>query len=178
MGAVAHLHMTTHTSTVVSMESNVTRLEPTPEGALIRHIREAVIPKLPVRAAAERAGMSAEQWGYIERGYRPSRNGEPPQPFSPPAATLARMARTLRISAKTLAEEGERPDAAALLDYSPAAELVMTARHARPFLPYEIPLEVGDSARLVLPVDMTAEEAERICGVIRSLAFPPEPTPA
>jgi len=153
------------------MKPDVTRLEPTPEGALIRRTRETAIPKLPIRVAAERAGMSAEQWGYIERGYRPSRAGEPPQPFSPPAATLARIARTLRIPARQLAEEGGRPDAAALLDHSPAAELVMTGM-ARSFLPYEIPLGDGGSARLVLPVDMTAEEAERICGVVRSLAWP------
>lgn len=43
----------------------------------------------------------------------------------------------------------------------------------RKFIPYEIPLGPDDPsrARLVLPEDMTTEEAERICEVIRSLAF-------
>jgi len=41
----------------------------------------------------------------------------------------------------------------------------------RQFLPYEVPLADGETARLVLPVDLTQEEADRICGVIQSLAF-------
>ena len=41
----------------------------------------------------------------------------------------------------------------------------------RPFLPYEIPLGDGETARLVLPAVMTKEEADRICGVIQALAF-------
>jgi hypothetical protein len=47
---------------------------------------------------------------------------------------------------------------------------------SRRFIPYEIPIEEGNHSRsgrvrLVLPEDMTTEEAERICEVIRSLAF-------
>ena len=41
----------------------------------------------------------------------------------------------------------------------------------RPFFPYEIPLRPGVTARLVLPMDLTAAEADRLCAVIRSLAF-------
>lgn len=52
----------------------------------------------------------------------------------------------------------------------------------RQFIPYEIPLDPADPtprgrARLVLPDDLTAEEAERLCEVIRSLAFPSHDTP-
>jgi hypothetical protein len=46
------------------------------------------------------------------------------------------------------------------------------------FIPYEIllPERPGrEFARLVLPADLTAPEAERLCGVIRSLAFPDVP---
>jgi transcriptional regulator with XRE-family HTH domain len=88
---------------------------PTPEGQLIRRVRDLSIPRLTIRAAAERIGLSAEQWGYIERGYRPARAGEPPRPFSPPAATLAKMARALRITPERLESEGQRPDAAEIL---------------------------------------------------------------
>jgi len=88
---------------------------PTPEGQLIRRVRDLSIPKLTIRAAAERIGLSAEQWGYIERGYRPARAGEPPRPFSPPAATLAKMAHALRITPERLESEGQRPDAAEIL---------------------------------------------------------------
>jgi transcriptional regulator with XRE-family HTH domain len=88
---------------------------PTPEGQLIRRVRGLTIPKLSIRNAAMRIGMSAEQWGYIERGYLPSRGGKPPQPFSPPAATLARMAYALEITPERLESEGQRPDAAKIL---------------------------------------------------------------
>jgi hypothetical protein len=88
---------------------------PTPEGQLIRRVRGLIIPKLSVRNAAARIGMSAEQWGYVERGYLPSRGSKPPQPFSPPAATLARMAYALEIAPKRLESEGQRPDAAEIL---------------------------------------------------------------
>jgi hypothetical protein len=88
---------------------------PTPEGKLIRRVREVAIPKLSIRVAADRIGMSAENWGYVERGYRPSRNGEPAQPLTPIAGTLARMAHALGISPERLADEGQRPDAAAML---------------------------------------------------------------
>ena len=87
----------------------------TPEGQLIRRVRDLSIPKLTIRAAAERIGLSTEQWGYIERGYRPARAGEPPRPFSPPAATLAKMAHALRITPERLESEGQRPDAAEIL---------------------------------------------------------------
>ena len=45
------------------------------------------------------------------------------------------------------------------------------ARKPRPFIPYEIPLGDGESARLVLPADLTEAEADHLCGVIRTLAF-------
>ena len=84
----------------------------TPEGRLLRSARVRTIPKLSIRAAAARIGMSPEQWGYAERGYVPRRGSEPPRVFHPPAATLARMARAVGISPERLESEGERPDAA------------------------------------------------------------------
>lgn len=111
---------------------------PTPEGRLVRRAREMASPKLSIRAAAGRIGLSAEQWGTIERGYRPTRAGEPPQPFSPPAATLARMAHALGISPERLKAEGQRPDAAEMLraafppeESVPAVALVEQAKHLR-----------------------------------------------
>lgn len=88
---------------------------PTPEGRLIRQVRNLSIPKLTIPAAAARIGLSAEQWGYIERGYYPARDGNPPRPFSPPAVTLAKMAHALRITPERLESEGQRPDAAEML---------------------------------------------------------------
>lgn len=85
---------------------------PTPEGKLIRQVRSLSIPKLSIPAAAARIGLSAEQWGYIERGYYPARGGNPARPFSAPAATVAKMAHALRITPEQLDTEGQRPDAA------------------------------------------------------------------
>lgn len=45
-------------------------------------------------------------------------------------------------------------------------------RRPRPFIPYDIPLGVGDRVRLVLPADLTQREADRICGVIQTLPMP------
>jgi len=78
-------------------------------------VRDLSIPRLSIRAAAKRIGLSAEQWGYVERGYRPAGAGQPPRPFSPPAATLAKMAHALRITPERLESEGQRPDAAEIL---------------------------------------------------------------
>jgi len=88
---------------------------PTPEGQLIRQVRDLSIPRLSIRTAAKRIDLSAEQWGYVERGYRPTGAGQPPRPFSPPAATLAKMAHALRITPERLESEGQRPDAAEIL---------------------------------------------------------------
>jgi hypothetical protein len=90
-------------------------LPSTPEGRLIRRTRETAIPKLTIRSAAARIGMSPEQWGYAERGHTPGRGGNPAREFHPPAPTLARMAQSLTIPPKRLESEGERPDAAEIL---------------------------------------------------------------
>ena len=47
----------------------------------------------------------------------------------------------------------------------------------RRWIPYDFPLryqEPHNRARLVLPMDMSTGEAERICGFIRTLAFSAE----
>ena len=44
----------------------------------------------------------------------------------------------------------------------------------RPYIPYEVPLGDGNTARLVLPADLTKAEADRICGVIQTLPLAPE----
>lgn len=41
----------------------------------------------------------------------------------------------------------------------------------RPYIPYSIPLGDAEFARLVLPHDLSTDEAGRLCAVIRSLAF-------
>ena len=46
----------------------------------------------------------------------------------------------------------------------------------RQWIAYDVPLRYGDlrsrnHARLVLPMDMSTEEADRLCGFIKALAF-------
>lgn len=40
-----------------------------------------------------------------------------------------------------------------------------------------IPLGEGNFARMTLPRDLTAEEADRLCGVLKALAFTKPATP-
>ena len=43
------------------------------------------------------------------------------------------------------------------------------------YIPYDIPLRPGTAwAHLRLPADLTEHEAERLCGVLRAVAFPEE----
>jgi hypothetical protein len=43
------------------------------------------------------------------------------------------------------------------------------------YIPYDIPLRPGRAwAHLRLPADLTEHEAERLCGVLRAVAFPEE----
>lgn len=89
---------------------------PTAEGELIRQARDLAIPKLSIRAAAARAGISPEQWGNIERSYRYTRPGDPVRPFiGAPAATIAKMARVVGVTPTQLSGAG-REDAARMLE--------------------------------------------------------------
>jgi hypothetical protein len=87
---------------------------PTREGGLIRHARELAIPKLSIRAAAAKAGISPENWGHVERGYQSAGRGQEPRRVVPPAATLARMAYAVGVSPLMLNGIG-RADAAGML---------------------------------------------------------------
>lgn len=88
---------------------------PTAEGKLIRQARELAIPKLSIRAAAARIGMSPEQWGNIERGYRYTKQDDPHHPLSAPATTIAKMANAVGVTSEQLTGAG-RDDAARALE--------------------------------------------------------------
>ena len=40
------------------------------------------------------------------------------------------------------------------------------------WIPYEIPVRRGAIGRFILPSDLTTTEGERLCGIIRAIAFP------
>lgn len=86
----------------------------TKEGALLRRARQRLSPRLSIAAAAKRAGVSAENWGHVERGYQSQGRGQPPRVVIPPGDTLAHMAYAVNITPDELAEIG-RKDAADLL---------------------------------------------------------------
>jgi transcriptional regulator with XRE-family HTH domain len=88
---------------------------PTAEGELIRQARDLAIPRLSIRAAAARIGMSPEHWGNVERGYRYTKQDDPTRSFAAPAATIAKMASAVGVTPDQLAEVG-REDAARLLE--------------------------------------------------------------
>jgi transcriptional regulator with XRE-family HTH domain len=88
--------------------------QPTREGQLIRLARMRSTPRLSIRAAAEKAGVSAETWGYVERGYQSQGHGKQVRTHIPPADTLAHMANALEVTPEDL-EEIDRHDAAQVL---------------------------------------------------------------
>ena len=88
----------------------------TPEGDLIRRARERAIPKLSIRAAAARIGISPEHWGNIERGYKSVSSAEPPRRLAPASAALiAKMAQVTGVRPADLTAAG-REDAARELE--------------------------------------------------------------
>lgn len=123
---------------------------PTPEGQLIKRVRESLQPRVTVAEAAQRAGISAEMWGHIERGHRSAGRGAGRVPVKAKRPTLARMAFEIGVSAEDLEEAG-REDAAEvlrqMLDSRPAEQTVM-----------EVPVDRG---RMLLEVDPELSEEER-----------------
>jgi hypothetical protein len=90
------------------------RPDPTPEGQLIADALAKSRPKLALREAARRAGISEARWRQIAAGYVMV-SGEP-SVFSAPAETLARMARTVGVTSAQLREAGRADAADALQD--------------------------------------------------------------
>lgn len=83
---------------------------PPAEAELIQQRREEAAPPLSRRQAAAKAGISPSQWSDIERGHKRAGPGVV-IPIQATADTLARMARTVGVSAEELAAAG-RDDAA------------------------------------------------------------------
>ncbi|WP_214327890.1 helix-turn-helix domain-containing protein [Nonomuraea sediminis] len=78
---------------------------PTPEGVLIRRTRESLRPRLPVAEAAKRAGITADTWGHVERGYRTPQKGQQVPVVATPS-TLAHMAHAVGLKPDDLARLG------------------------------------------------------------------------
>ncbi len=133
---------------------------PTPEAALIRRVREGLCPRLPVAEAAKRAGISAETWGAVERGYRKPRRDQPPIRVIPTAQTLAHMAHAVGLTPADL-EKVDREDAAAILAEMQGAPEVASIKLDRGRMWFTVPAELPDEDREV--IRRWAEEmAERL----------------
>jgi len=86
---------------------------PPPEALLLRAARESRRPrKLSMRAAARRADVSETTWRHVEAGSEP--RGNMRFPYRAGAATLARMALAVGLTAERLDNAG-RPDAGAVV---------------------------------------------------------------
>lgn len=123
--------------------------EPTPEGSLIRRVRMSLRPRLPVAEAAKRAGISADTWGNVERGYRTPSRGVHVR-VVPTAPTLAHMAHTVGLQPHDLErlESENAAEAAGILAemYGPdlQAETVEVDRGRMLIL---VPPDLGDADR-------------------------------
>lgn len=150
-----------------------------PEGKLIRSARERAIPKLSIRAAAARIGISPEHWGNIERGYKSSGAAGEPRRLDISPALIAKMARAVGVSPELLETEGERPDAAAELrqiirDGTPAMPPAPPPRPARP-AHQEIDFSRGERPALQPFIALILKDAYTLAGIIDRL--PPGPLP-
>lgn len=123
--------------------------EPTPEGTLIRRVRESLRPRLPVSEAARRADISAETWGNVERGYRTPRRGEHVRVIAT-ASTLAHMAHTVGLRPGDL-ERLERENAT-------AAAQILKEMYGPELEPLEIKVDRGT---VVVPVPVTLSDEDR-----------------
>lgn len=131
---------------------------PTPEGVLIRRVRESIRPRLAVAAAAERAGISAEMWGLVERGYRtPKRDAEAVRIVAKPQ-TLAHMAYAVGLKPSDL-EEVDRADAAAVLAEMRGPEIEVV----------DIPVDRG-VVMVAVPPDLSEEDREEVRAIAENLA--------
>jgi hypothetical protein len=92
-------------------------------GEMIRLAREAMTPRLSVRAAARLADMSPENWGHVERGYQLHRGKHRPVTGTP--STVAHMAYVVGVSPDRLRAAGN--DAAARI----LAEMLRADAEAR-----------------------------------------------
>lgn len=86
---------------------------PPPEGELITAALKRKRPKLTIREAARRAGISEAWWRQVVRGYQPLKGGGK-APMRGSAETIASMARVVGVTPDQL-EAAERADAAAEL---------------------------------------------------------------
>jgi transcriptional regulator with XRE-family HTH domain len=82
-----------------------------PEAKLIASARQALVPRVSMRQAAERAGISPTRWRQLEAGVIRVRGKDYPEVA--PAETLARMALAVGVSPSSLVAAG-RGDAAAI----------------------------------------------------------------
>lgn len=133
---------------------------PAPEGQLIKRVRQSLRPRLPVAEAAKRAGLSAETWGNVERGYRTPKAGVV-VPVVPTSETLARMAY----------EVGLRPDDLARLtsDISAEAAEILREMQGPDLEAMEVKVDRGRMLIAVEP-DLDDEDREQVRRTAEDLA--------
>lgn len=124
----------------------------TREGALLRKARQRLSPKVSIATAAKRAGVSAENWGHVERGYQSMGRNQAPRIVIPPADTLAHMAHAVSVSPDELLDI-DRPDAAELLSD-------ILGRRPAGVRTLERPLQ-AENTRTAAPARWLAAEMER-----------------
>lgn len=114
----------------------MTSLAPPPEAQLIGDRRRSRMPKLSMREAARRAGISPAYWRMLETGVRRVKGQEFPERASD--ETLAKMAYVVGVEPGEL-RDVKRPEAAAVLEAilasppDPVGQLVQAVRGSAEF---------------------------------------------
>jgi hypothetical protein len=129
-----------------------------PVGTLIRSARELQVPKMSIRAAAARIGLSPEQWGNIERGYRYAKEGDAPREFAPPAPTIAKMASIVGVTPAQLTAAG-RADAAAALEEIRRRDQLSSPLAA---VPESLPIDGNDAKIYDIVLHSLNDDLERM----------------
>jgi transcriptional regulator with XRE-family HTH domain len=104
---------------------------PPPEGELITAALKRIRPRLSIREAARRAGISEGWWRQVVRGYQPIKGGGK-APMTGSAETIAAMARVVGVTPEQLEQAG-RTDAAEelrILEEPPSRLQVVTGADA------------------------------------------------
>ena len=101
-----------------------------PEAQLLEQARKALVPTRSQNDAGAGAGISGARWRQVVAGYRRAGKGAW-IPETPPADTLARMARSVGVTADQMEVAG-RADVAALIRRNSVEDALAHAANSRP----------------------------------------------
>lgn len=130
---------------------------------IIETARQMVVPKLPQRIAAQRAGITSTYWPVIVRGWRFI--GGVQAPVTPPDDTLLRMARAVGVEQQVrdaLADDADDAQPTPDLSRLPTEELIRWGLEIARRYPRDEAIQ--QSARLLAMLAEQSDEGSEMTG--------------